>query len=202
RDRARRRRHRRAPRRPEGDAAHVRPVRTLPRPRRLLEHPRPDRLSPERGTGGSTTFGPPATGPSGSYDRGSWTGGRRMVGCRPAGVVLGLCPTRGGVSPASHDRHVTARVTPNGPARTVTTPVGINADLVVAQARVADMSVKVSAIKRVYNLLVVELGDLDLQLLRITQDQRRTAIELANRKAILGERLRAAYSAGETSLLE
>ena len=87
-------------------------------------------------------------------------------------------------------------------AQTKTTLVGINADLVVAQARVADMSVKVSAIKRAYNLLVVQLGDLDLQLLRITQDQRRTAIELANRKAILGERLRAAYSAGETSLLE
>jgi murein DD-endopeptidase MepM/ murein hydrolase activator NlpD len=87
-------------------------------------------------------------------------------------------------------------------ANTKTTLVGINADLVVAKARVTDMSVKVNAIKRAYNLLVVQLGDLDLQLVRITQDQRRMAIQLANRKAILAERLRAAYSAGETSLLE
>jgi murein DD-endopeptidase MepM/ murein hydrolase activator NlpD len=87
-------------------------------------------------------------------------------------------------------------------SQTKTTLVGINADLVVAQQRVVQMNVKVNAVRRAYNALVAHLADLDLELVRLVVEQDVKAMELTERKGILANRLRAAYSAGETSLLE
>jgi murein DD-endopeptidase MepM/ murein hydrolase activator NlpD len=87
-------------------------------------------------------------------------------------------------------------------SQTKTTLVGINADLVVAQQRVVLMNVKVNAVRRAYNALVAHLADLDQELVRLVVEQDVKAMELTERKGILANRLRAAYSAGETSLLE
>jgi len=86
--------------------------------------------------------------------------------------------------------------------QTKTTLAGINADLVVAQRRVVQMNAKVNVIRRAYNALVAHLADLDQELVRLTIEQDVKARELSERKGILADRLRAAYSAGETSLLE
>ncbi len=87
-------------------------------------------------------------------------------------------------------------------SQTKTTLVGINTDLVVAQQRVVQMNVKVNAVRRAYNALVAHLADLDQELVRLVVEQDVKAMELTERKGILANRLRAAYSAGETSLLE
>jgi murein DD-endopeptidase MepM/ murein hydrolase activator NlpD len=87
-------------------------------------------------------------------------------------------------------------------SQTKTTLVGINADLFVAQQRVVQMNAKVNVIRRAYNSLVAHLADLDAETVRLTIEQDVKARELAERKGVLASRLRAAYSAGETSLLE
>jgi murein DD-endopeptidase MepM/ murein hydrolase activator NlpD len=87
-------------------------------------------------------------------------------------------------------------------SQTKTTLAGINADLVVAQRRVAQMNVKVNVIRRAYRALVAHLADLDQELVRLTIEQDVKARELSERKGILADRLRAAYAAGETSLIE
>ncbi len=87
-------------------------------------------------------------------------------------------------------------------SQTKTTLVGINTDLVVAQQRVVQMNVKVNAVRRAFNALVAHLADLDQELVRLVVEQDVKAMELTERKGILANRLRAAYSAGETSLLE
>jgi murein DD-endopeptidase MepM/ murein hydrolase activator NlpD len=87
-------------------------------------------------------------------------------------------------------------------SQTKTTLAGINADLFVAQRRVVQMNAKVNVIRSAYNQLVAHLADLDAETVRLTIEQDVKARELAERKGILADRLRAAYSAGETSLLE
>jgi murein DD-endopeptidase MepM/ murein hydrolase activator NlpD len=87
-------------------------------------------------------------------------------------------------------------------SQTKTTLSGINADLVVAQQRVVQMNAKITVIRNAYNALVAHLADLDQELVQLTIEQDVKARELAERQGILADRLRAAYSAGETSLLE
>ena len=87
-------------------------------------------------------------------------------------------------------------------SQTKTTLNGINADLVVAQRRVVQMTNKVNVIRLAYRALVAHLVDLDQELVRLSIEQDLKARELAERKGILSDRLRAAYAAGETSLIE
>jgi murein DD-endopeptidase MepM/ murein hydrolase activator NlpD len=87
-------------------------------------------------------------------------------------------------------------------SQTETTLKGINADLDVAQRRVDQMSVKVDVIRDAYRALVAHLADLDQELVRLTIEQDVKARQLTERQGILASRLRAAYSSGETSLLE
>jgi murein DD-endopeptidase MepM/ murein hydrolase activator NlpD len=87
-------------------------------------------------------------------------------------------------------------------SQTKTTLAGINADLFVAQRRVVQMTNKVNVIRLAYRALVAHLVDLDQELVRLTVEQDLKARELAERKGILSDRLRAAYAAGETSLIE
>jgi murein DD-endopeptidase MepM/ murein hydrolase activator NlpD len=87
-------------------------------------------------------------------------------------------------------------------SQTKTTLAGINTDLVVAQRRVVQMNNKVNVIRLAYRALVAHIVDLDQELARLTIEQELKARELAERKGILADRLRAAYAAGETSLIE
>jgi murein DD-endopeptidase MepM/ murein hydrolase activator NlpD len=87
-------------------------------------------------------------------------------------------------------------------AQTKSTLAGVNADLSVVQARVKKMAGDVAAVQATYVGLVAEIDSLDAQLGRIAMAELIKTNQLNERKGILGERLRAAYTAGDESLLE
>jgi murein DD-endopeptidase MepM/ murein hydrolase activator NlpD len=87
-------------------------------------------------------------------------------------------------------------------ASTKSTLAGVNADLAVVQKRVAKMAADVTAVQATYNGLVAEIDALDAQLGRIAMAELVKTDQLNERKGILGDRLRAAYTAGDESLLE
>jgi murein DD-endopeptidase MepM/ murein hydrolase activator NlpD len=79
---------------------------------------------------------------------------------------------------------------------------GINADLATVKVKIADMSAKIEVIKADYNSLVAQLKTLDAQLVDIEGRETAKRAELAERKALLADRLRSAYDTDRTSLLE
>jgi murein DD-endopeptidase MepM/ murein hydrolase activator NlpD len=85
---------------------------------------------------------------------------------------------------------------------TTTVLNGINADLDVAKARVAKMAADIAKVKAAYSALVQQLAQLDQQLLDIVGQEVAKQAQLEERKAILAQRLRVAYSTGEQSLIE
>jgi len=79
---------------------------------------------------------------------------------------------------------------------------GINADLADVKAGVKQMTVKVNTVQRIYDGQVAQLAALDAQLGEIETEEQTKAAELAQRKGLLADHLRAAYDSGRTSLLE
>jgi murein DD-endopeptidase MepM/ murein hydrolase activator NlpD len=79
---------------------------------------------------------------------------------------------------------------------------GINADLASVRKSIAAMGVKINVVKQQYDALVAKLGELDTQLAQIEIDEVHKALQLAQRKELLAERLRTAYDTDRTSLLE
>lgn len=87
-------------------------------------------------------------------------------------------------------------------ADTNTALAGINADLAVVRARIAKLGDQIAVVKADYLDLVAQLADLDRQLASIQAQEAEKAADLSERRAILAARLRAAYTADRTSLLE
>lgn len=87
-------------------------------------------------------------------------------------------------------------------ASTNTALAGINADLTVVRGRIAKLGDQIAVVKADYLDLVAQLADLDRQLASIQAQEAEKAADLSERRAILANRLRAAYAAERTSLLE
>ena len=79
---------------------------------------------------------------------------------------------------------------------------GITDDLAATRRRVAKLVTNIESVKAAYEGLVVQLSDLDLQLQRIEMQETAKKAELGLRKAELAERIREAYEAERTSMLE
>lgn len=79
---------------------------------------------------------------------------------------------------------------------------GINVDLTKVRARIDTMQDEIAVIRADYNGLVSQLAELDASLVTIEAREAAKRTELAERKAMLAERLRSAYDTDRTSLLE
>lgn len=78
----------------------------------------------------------------------------------------------------------------------------VNADLAAVSAQVDQMTVDIAKVQAAYDGLVAQLGSLWQQLQHVEAQEAAKADQLAARKALLGDRIRAAYSTDQTSLLE
>jgi len=78
----------------------------------------------------------------------------------------------------------------------------INADLSVVRTRIDGLASEIAVVKAHYAELVAELADLDDQLVSIQAQEQEKAADLSDRKAVLAQRVRAAYLTDRTSLLE
>lgn len=85
---------------------------------------------------------------------------------------------------------------------TKTALVQINADLGTVRSRIATLTKRIATVTAAYEGLVAELADLDDRLATIEIQEARKSKELSKRKAILADRLRAAYDRDRTSPLE
>lgn len=79
---------------------------------------------------------------------------------------------------------------------------GIAQDLNATRKKVAALVDDIKQVQAAYADLVTQLGDLDHQLLAIEAQENAKKIELATRKAELANRIRQAYEAERTSMLE
>jgi murein DD-endopeptidase MepM/ murein hydrolase activator NlpD len=79
---------------------------------------------------------------------------------------------------------------------------GINADLAVVKVKITAMQGQIDVVKGQYDDLVARLAELDAQLLSVQAREGAKKVELAKRKALLADRVRAAYDTDRTSLLE
>jgi len=79
---------------------------------------------------------------------------------------------------------------------------GITEDLGATRKRVTALSKDLDAVKATYDQLVSDLGDLDTQLQDIERQETAKKDQLRQRKAELADRIRGAYEAERTSLLE
>lgn len=79
---------------------------------------------------------------------------------------------------------------------------GINADLVVVKVKITTMQGRIDVVKAKYAALMTELSGLDAQLIRVQAAEGAKATALAERKALLAERVRNAYDTDRTTLLE
>jgi murein DD-endopeptidase MepM/ murein hydrolase activator NlpD len=79
---------------------------------------------------------------------------------------------------------------------------GITDDLAATRRRVASIVDDISGVQATYDTLVGQLADLDLQLQGIETQETSKKQELGQRKAELADRIRQAYEAERTSLLE
>ena len=79
---------------------------------------------------------------------------------------------------------------------------GINADLTAVKTKINSMQTQIDVIKADYADLVAEVQGLDATLAVVTAQEEAKRGELAERKALLAERVRNAYDTDRTSLLE
>lgn len=79
---------------------------------------------------------------------------------------------------------------------------GINADIRSVRDRITAIDAQIVTVEAEYETLVTELVALDLQLLEVQAREAAKKADLAERKALLAERVRNAYDADRTSLLE
>lgn len=87
-------------------------------------------------------------------------------------------------------------------AQTRTQLDGITQDLTATKAQVASMVTEVNQVQATYQTLVAQLQALDLQLQGIEAQEAAKKQQLGERKAELADRIRQAYEAGRTSMLE
>jgi murein DD-endopeptidase MepM/ murein hydrolase activator NlpD len=78
----------------------------------------------------------------------------------------------------------------------------INADLRVVRRQVGTMVTRIGEVRKTYEGLVTRLQELDAQLLVLEAQEAAKATELRERKQMLADRIRQAYDADRTSLLE
>jgi len=79
---------------------------------------------------------------------------------------------------------------------------GITEDLTATRRRVASLKDDIAQVQGEYDDLVAQLADLDLQLRAISAQEERKKVELGEHKAQLADRIRQAYEAQQTSMLE
>jgi murein DD-endopeptidase MepM/ murein hydrolase activator NlpD len=79
---------------------------------------------------------------------------------------------------------------------------GITQDLAATRRKVDALTADIAQVRAEYDGLVRDLGDLDLQLQRIELQEAQKKDQLRERKAELADRIRNAYDAERTSLLE
>jgi murein DD-endopeptidase MepM/ murein hydrolase activator NlpD len=79
---------------------------------------------------------------------------------------------------------------------------GINADLTTVKKKINDMAAKIDVIKADYAKLVSQVQGLDATLAVVAAREEAKRGQLAQRKALLAERMRSAYDTDRTSLLE
>lgn len=79
---------------------------------------------------------------------------------------------------------------------------GINADLTSVRKKINKMSAQIDLVQADYDDLVLQLGALDARLIQLTAAEAAKRQQLSDRKALLAERIRAAYDTDRTSLLE
>jgi len=79
---------------------------------------------------------------------------------------------------------------------------GINADLAAVRKSIDQMVVRIEAVKKQYFALVAHVKLLDNQLLNVIEVEKMKRSELGTKKAELSARIREAYDADRTSLLE
>ena len=79
---------------------------------------------------------------------------------------------------------------------------GINADLVAVRAQIDAMVVQINQVQAAYDTLVLELRVMDTNLARLVEEETHKRAELRERKALLADRIRAAYETDQTSPLE
>src|SRR3954466_13168164 len=89
-----------------------------------------------------------------------------------------------------------------GIANTATELKGITADLVVMRKKVASLRDHIADVQAKYEELLAALQDLDAELVRIQGEEDTKRVELRDRKEQLAERIREAYTAEQTSVLE
>lgn len=87
-------------------------------------------------------------------------------------------------------------------ARATQTLNGINANLADVKAQVATLVADLNLTKASYQDLVNQLTSIDGQLKALENEETRRQLALFQRKALLADRIRAAYATGNTSLLE
>ena len=87
-------------------------------------------------------------------------------------------------------------------AKTSQTLDGVNANLAEVKAEVATLVASIDLTRASHNDLVNQLTSIDGQLNALQREEVRRQKALYKRKALLAERLRAAYETGNTSLLE
>jgi murein DD-endopeptidase MepM/ murein hydrolase activator NlpD len=78
----------------------------------------------------------------------------------------------------------------------------VNADLAAVKQQITTMAARIKVVQAVYQGLLMDLQSLHVQLLRLQEDQRLKAELLAARKEELADRVRDAYDASRTSMLE
>jgi len=79
---------------------------------------------------------------------------------------------------------------------------GINADLAAVKVKITTMQTRIAEVQAEYQALVAELEALDALLIVVQAKEDNKARELRARKEILSDRVRSAYDADRTSLLE
>jgi murein DD-endopeptidase MepM/ murein hydrolase activator NlpD len=90
----------------------------------------------------------------------------------------------------------------NDIGQTQTALAGVNQDLTAVQKRVTKLNADIKVVRATYADLVVQLADLNAQVISVTLEEQAKDAQLRERKALLAQRLQAAYEEGEPSLLE
>ncbi len=79
---------------------------------------------------------------------------------------------------------------------------GINTDLKAMKTKVTKMRTQIGQVQAAYDDLVAQVAQLDESISRVVEQENETRQDLATRKALLASRIRSAYEADQTSLLE
>ena len=79
---------------------------------------------------------------------------------------------------------------------------GINADLAAVKVKITDMETQIGLVEAQYQTLVGRLAQLGAELRDVQAKEGAKEVDLAERQALLAQRVRAAYDTDRTSLLE